>query len=306
MSTPLASDEIDDLKRVLTESHAQAEAADYAAAVASAQRAREKDPQNVYLLAFEKQVEQLVMLHSSNTLAEDARTDILDSLGGIIDRAIVIASGDEPGEGSARASRAGATPEDRAAASEWLKSQYFQHAHKYVRKGEYDHALAEIRRVFIIDPANETAREFESHIQELKEFHRLIPEEAASPPRITPSRPSSGRSPSLRGGKGQAGGRRSTAVIIGIIALALAFIGFALIYNWIRSTELKQEPAPLVIPQGEPYSSEPVAAPDSIHTPSGPGTSPQPGSELGGADTTEPAPPAAEPGPTAEKPPQQR
>jgi len=303
MSTTFTSDEINDLKTILAESHAEAKAADYAAAVASAQRAREKDPQNVYLLAFEKQLEQLAMLPSGNTLAEEARTDILDSLDGIIERAIAIAAGEETGEGSDHAAQAGATAEDRAAAREWLKSQYFQHAHKYVRKGEYDRALAEIRRVFVIDPSHETAREFETHILELKDFHRLIPEEAASPPRITPSRPSSGRSPSLRRGRGQAAGRRSTAVMVGIIALAMAFIGFALIYNWVRSSELKQQPAPVVIPQGEPYSGAPVEAPDTIRTPTDLRTSPQRPSQSGGADTTEPAPPAAEQSPTSEEPP---
>ncbi|HXX64036.1 MAG TPA: TonB family protein, partial [Bacteroidota bacterium] len=59
---------------------------------------------------------------------------------------------------------------EKAAALEWLKNQYFQHAHEYVRKGEYQNALAEIRRVYIIDANNKVAQDFEKQIGQLAQL----------------------------------------------------------------------------------------------------------------------------------------
>ena len=172
MPTPLTADEREALRRILGEAQTEASAGNYAAAIEAVQRARAQDPENIYILAFEKQVEQLSLLASGETLNEEARTDILDSLGGIVDRAVSTESDSKRVEKPSPAPSL-ATREDRAAAMEWLKSQYFQQAHQFVRKGEYDHALAEIRRVYIIEPDNETARQFEAHIQEIKELHQL-------------------------------------------------------------------------------------------------------------------------------------
>ena len=42
-----------------------------------------------------------------------------------------------------------------------------EHAHDYVQKGQFSHALTEIQRVFIIDPGNSSARDFEQKIHKL-------------------------------------------------------------------------------------------------------------------------------------------
>ncbi len=129
------------------------------------------DPRNVYVLAFEKQVEQLINLGRTGALTQEQRSDILESIPGIVDRAIEgasVASSEStsmPAAGSPAATR-----DDKAAALEWLKDQYFQHAHEYVQKGEHEHALAEIRRVYIIDPNNLTARDFERRVMQLAGF----------------------------------------------------------------------------------------------------------------------------------------
>ena len=257
----------------LAEAQARAEAGDYVAATDFIRQARERDPENIYILAFEKQVEQLTLLSANNALTEESRVDILESLGGIVERVSSVSrQSPERLMPPHRPPHRLRPEEDRAAAMEWLKSQYFQQAHQYVRKGEYEHALAEIRRVYVIEPVNETARQFESHILELKELHGLVPHEDATSvptPKAPPPAPRTpSKSPSITE-TAQAEEepltkrRRSGTLIVGVIAIAMAFIGFALIYNWIRSNEVKQEPPPVVIPQPEVYFGDPVTVPDT-------------------------------------------
>ncbi len=138
------------------------------------------EPRNVYVLAFEKQLEQFIQLSESRTLTEDQRVDIMDSIPGIIDRAIEGAAVEQlSAERNQRALQE--SKDEKAAALEWLKDQYFQHAHEYVQKGQYDHALAEIRRVYIIDPGNTTAQEFERRIEHLTRVRTEPPSPAPAP-----------------------------------------------------------------------------------------------------------------------------
>ncbi len=164
----------------LSEALALLEAARAQDALAIVKQAKAAQPSNVFVLAFEKQVEQLIQLADSNMLTEEQKTDIMDSIPGIIDRAVEGAAVDqlsaERGQKTTQASR-----DDKAAALEWLKDQYFQHAHEYVQQGRYDHALAEIRRVYIIDAGNKTALEFERRIEHLAGLK--------SPPPVAPPPP---------------------------------------------------------------------------------------------------------------------
>jgi TonB family protein len=165
-----------ELARLLGDARAHAEAANYAEALACLHDARDVQPDNIYILAFEKQIEQLLSMSDSQTLSDDQKADILDSIPHIVDRALTtVGAPAGPGPRQVSPPPAG-TParggsDDRTAALEWLKNQYFQHAHDYVQRGEYQHALTEIRRVFIIDPENTTAHEFEKQIMDLAEMH---------------------------------------------------------------------------------------------------------------------------------------
>ena len=161
------------LQSKLSAAQVKVEAGEYRSALTDIRDAKALEPRNIYVLAFEKQVEQLAEMADHHLLTDDQRGDILESLPGIIERAL---------EGSSTAP--GAPPptdtrveinkerEERNAALEWLKNQYFQHAHEYVRKGEYQHALAEIRRVYIIDPHNKIAKDFEQQIDQLITLRR--------------------------------------------------------------------------------------------------------------------------------------
>ena len=180
------------LERHLAEAQTRAEKGDYAAAVRAVQEAKSLAPKNVYVLAFEKQAEQLSELDASKSLTDEQRTDILESIPAIIERALE--SSRSPGtmtDFSTLKPGADATKDkrERAAALEWLKNQYFQHAHEYIRKGEYQHALAEIRRVYIIDPSNSIARDFEKQFEALDQMKR------GDSVRVYPSTPASAQAP---------------------------------------------------------------------------------------------------------------
>jgi tetratricopeptide (TPR) repeat protein len=178
------------LERQLAEAQDRAEKGEYEAAVRAVREAKSLAPKNVYVLAFEKQAEQLNELHAAGSLTEEQRTDILESIPSIIERAVE--SSRSPGtltDMSALKSGAGAAQDkkEKAAALEWLKNQYFQHAHEYIRKGEYQNALAEIRRVYIIDPSNAIASDFEKQFEALAQLKRV------ETLRVYPSAPAQGK-----------------------------------------------------------------------------------------------------------------
>jgi len=164
------------LQGKLTEAKSKTDAGNFRGALVTLREAKSVEPRNIYILAFEKQVEQLAELSDMHLLSDEQRVDILESIPGIIERAM------EGSRAAAEAAPARDTRaelnkerEERAAALEWLKNQYFQHAHDYVRKGEYQHALAEIRRVYIIDPNNRIAQDFEKQIDQLIALRQTQP-----------------------------------------------------------------------------------------------------------------------------------
>lgn len=141
---------------------------EFAAALQQVRSVKPIQPENIYVLAFERQLEQLVELTERGAITEEQRTDILESIPGIVERAIEQPN-TRPSDMTSpeRHAAAIASTEEHSAALSWLKNQYFQHAHDYVQKGQFSHALTEIQRVFIIDPNNETARDFEKQIRKL-------------------------------------------------------------------------------------------------------------------------------------------
>jgi protein TonB len=168
------------LSRSLLDVQTKAEEGRYDEALQEMKTARALEPKNIYVLALEKQVEQLIELTRAGILTDDQRSDILDSLPGIVERAIDGAMPAPPNAGTAPSPQ---QDSEKAAAHEWLKNQYFQHAHEYVQKGEYENALAEIRRVYIIDAQNAVARDFEIQIEQLAQLKRA---EVRKPP-VRPS-----------------------------------------------------------------------------------------------------------------------
>ena len=271
------------LAHLLATARDRVEAGSYADALASVREAKQLQPRNVYVLAFERQVEQLLELSAAGKLGDDERLDIVESIPGIMDRAL-----EGPGEqppSPAPAPDAASLEQaraERAAAHEWLKNQYFQHAHEYVKKGEYEHALAEIRRVFIIDPGNKIARDFELQIDELTHIKResgIVPPASKKPadkPAAKAAAPAKGEPnaatavPAKAAGTPPPGRKKLTPLSILLLFLALALLAFATVYL-IKKLESPSKPAPrstISAPQRELYAPERTAPPaDTLRAP---------------------------------------
>ena len=167
----------------------------YAEALDALEAARCSDPENIYLAALKRQLDGLLSLSQADGLTEDQRQEFMDPIQGIIECAvrdnqrqhrsdITDLTRTSPGEvGSDRPARAGeslsvsggsADPGDVQRELEALKVLYFQRASKFVMKGEYEQALAEVRRVFIVDPENTIAKEYASRVEHLLQHARRL------------------------------------------------------------------------------------------------------------------------------------
>jgi hypothetical protein len=244
------------VRKLLGEARDHATAGAFQEALSAVRKARGLDPSNVFILAFERQIEQIQEHLSSGTLSDEQRRDIIDSLSSIVQNATAAAVPDA-GEADAAAQPEPA-PEQREqvrAARQWLKNQYLQRAHSYVLKKDYDKALSEIRRVFIIDDRDRFAREFELKVLQMIEVSRrktLVFNEdglekhagaaavpAAIPPvtaEETPSPEPPAAPPAARGGQ---------ALRIVLIA-TIVILAFAFYYFWKR-----EQPRPINITPAE-------------------------------------------------------
>jgi TonB family protein len=136
----------------------KAEASNFAEALATMKEVKAADTKNIYLIAIEKQIAKL----SDPALPAENRAAIIKSLHPMINRAI----------SDVQRHAAVPKPEDsqkiqKEAALEKLKSQYFQRSDDYVEKKEYQRALEEIRRIYIIEPGSVVAKEYEKKIEQL-------------------------------------------------------------------------------------------------------------------------------------------
>ncbi len=146
----------------------------YADALKVIRTAKNAHPRNIYIIALEKQVERLSILSQSGRLTRQMKDEILGSLPGLVDRATFeIEEHDLPPRPVAPPAT---TPPPIVAekpakdpVANNLKQQYFDQAERFITRGAYDNAMAEIRRIQMIDPENEVAREIEEKILKLAE-----------------------------------------------------------------------------------------------------------------------------------------
>jgi TonB family protein len=140
----------------------KAETSKFTDALATIKEVKTADSKNIYLIAIEKQIAKLC----DSSLPEESRSGIVRSLPSMIDRAI------------SDIQRRASVPkvddsqkQQKEAALEKLKKQYFQRADDYVEKQEYQRALEEIRRIYIIEPGSVVAKEYEQKIEQLAALH---------------------------------------------------------------------------------------------------------------------------------------
>ncbi|MBN1397994.1 MAG: TonB family protein [Bacteroidetes bacterium] len=156
----------------LHEIQKKAESGKFTDALAAIKEVKAADTKNIYLIAIEKQIAKLC----DTSVPEEIRTGIVKSLPSMLDRAI-----DDIQRRAPAAKVDESQKEQKEAALEKLKSQYFQRADDYVEKHEYQRALEEIRRIYIIEPGSVVAKEYEQKIEQLAAIHaRNVAEKEAA------------------------------------------------------------------------------------------------------------------------------
>jgi hypothetical protein len=279
------------ITRLLQEVEQKANEGAYPTALIPVRKAKALDRTNVYILALERQVEQLNELSGKGQLSEEQRTDILDSLPVLVENALrnttpLQIPGVPPGD---RVETPQEEKEKRAAA-QWLKNQYFQRAHAYVKNTEYDLALAEVQRVTVLDKHDSFAGEFELKIMQLLELRRRQPlvsrtgaGTGGAP--LLPGTPASGdpQSGEVPGAAGRSSSpaksqsRKKTPLVIVAVLITLVCVILAIYFFSKRDQARKQyvpavtEPAPDVeddryIPIPPPTLTDSSSSADTTHS----------------------------------------
>ena len=141
----------------------KAETGNFADALTTIREVKAADAKNIYLIAIEKQIAKL----GDSSVPEENRSGIIKSLPAMLDRAINDIQRRIPAVPKIEETQ----KNQKEAALEKLKSQYFQRADDYVEKHEYQRALEEIRRIYIIEPGSAVAKEYEQKIDQLATLH---------------------------------------------------------------------------------------------------------------------------------------
>jgi len=232
------------VNRLLREAGDKAATGEYKAALTAVKKAKALDQANVFLLALERQLEQIEELAITGLLSDAQKSDILGSLPGLVNQACQ--SSTAPGASEAGRADTAQEREARIAAGRWLKNQYFQRSHDFVRKGEYDQALLELRKIFSIDDQDKVAREFELKIMQMLELRRRKPL-VTRPDSVQeqPAEVSLAESPepaAVAETKTVPPAKKSSGILIAVIVTILV-IALAAVYFWNRHK------APPAVPQ---------------------------------------------------------
>jgi len=199
MNSPMNEISFEDRLREVFE---KTDSREYAEALDALELARAADPENIYISALKRQLDELLSLSQADGLGEDQRRELMEPMPGIIDCAIRDTHrqrrtgtagyiSERPAEetteapvnarGTENAPEQSADPGEIQKELEALKLLYFQRASKFVMKGEYEQALAEVRRVFVVDPENTIAKEYASRVEHLIQHARALAAEPAPP-----------------------------------------------------------------------------------------------------------------------------
>jgi protein TonB len=177
-------------EQLLRDVSEKTETSDYAEALAILEIAHSSDPGNIYIAALKRQLESLFTLHAGNELTEEHRRELTDPMPGIVECALrEFQQPHTPVTKHSHAAPPGApaaapppelqplTEEMASKELEALKLLYFQRASKFVMRGEYEQALSEVQRVFVVDPENRIAKEYASRVEHLIDHARKLASE---------------------------------------------------------------------------------------------------------------------------------
>jgi len=148
----------------------------YYKALSSIKDAKYADPRNIYVIALEKQVELLSELSKKRTGVDSNKREVRATIPEIIRRAIDDSRNRyEMKQQNVKSGEEDDSPNDpitleRDLAFKKLKNQFVKLAEEFIDRGDYQSALEEIRRIFIIDPENSIAKNLEKKIETLVSY----------------------------------------------------------------------------------------------------------------------------------------
>lgn len=124
---------------------------------------RASQPRNIFIAGMEKQIRTLVEVENNDFDEIEAASATLQPL---IDRAMESVRTQPPPKAIA-AVEGISGKSDKAKAIEALKGQFFAHADRLTKKGDYESALGEINRILHLDQHDVSAREYVQKLEEL-------------------------------------------------------------------------------------------------------------------------------------------
>ena len=245
----------------LREIQKKVETGNFAEALESLKEVKSADAKNIYIIAIEKQL----IKTTDQTVTEKNKSDITNSLPAMFERAVSDAQ---------RRAAATKPPEikdtkEKEAALEKLKRQYFQRTDDYVAKGDYTHALEEIRRIYIIEPDSVVAKEYEQKIEQLV----TLQQKSEEPPPVAPAVKEEAPLPNVAAPQNvetaapvSEAPKSKMPLIAGAIGL-VAVIG-VVIFLVLSSMKKPEQPSPSAAPvataQQQPASQPAAAAPAEV------------------------------------------
>jgi Arc/MetJ-type ribon-helix-helix transcriptional regulator len=132
-------------------------------ALERARSLRDMLPRNIYVAGLQKQIEKLDAAEDGNS--DEAQT-ARESVKALLDKAAESTRSTTP-QGAVTASGKSVVKSDRFKAIENLKTQYFAHADNLMKKGDYENAAAEVRRVLSLDSSEAMAHAYLHKLEEL-------------------------------------------------------------------------------------------------------------------------------------------
>ncbi len=216
--------------------------------------ARVEDPRNIYLIALEKQGIRLINAMKSGSSLE-ATAEIVSSLPGLFERAMAASHRKESGDSRARSAPDPETGKERKLQE--LKASYFHHADDFIEHGDYENALAEVRRVLIIEPTNSVATKYEEKIQQLADFQaEETEEEVEGPIMVSSAQVVPSANPSVQPRKSK------TPLLVAVLSLLVLSLVSALAFLRQGESEPPDTKPEQVTPKQTP---PPVVAQTAIH-----------------------------------------
>jgi TonB family protein len=142
----------------------------YAESLGLARITNPSDQYRINRVSLENLLARIIDRYQRNDLSEKQRNELFKLLPTLVERAISNAHTEQlqPGNPTPALDPLLETGKrEEIARLERLKNQYFQNAREYVKIGNYQYALVEVRRMYIVDPDNPVARQYEKWIEQL-------------------------------------------------------------------------------------------------------------------------------------------